>query len=1295
MTIYESLVQRALEIRNAILVGENTAERVGGLLRDMLDYTKSFIDESRESYLSATDDDVAQGLIKFLKGAEYGRYATGVSGAAVDENGDAEFRNVKVRQKFGVKELTIGDYEEGVDGAHIDEHGNTELATLLTRGIATLAGLIVKGDAEFDGSLSSRDFVSGFLSGTGWAIQKKTFINAADVEETRYAAEFDDLTIRGTLRVFEMIISQLLGENDNRVFTGMMEVDHYDQESGKVYLSTANGKLYNPFRVGDYIEVQQFNGLPSEGNDYTVVKSYELRISGAGVGSLSDEEDRLDWVTFENFVSVSGSTAESLISKGDTFVRVDSTDPDRKGIVEVMTVGPNTPYIDVMYGKKTDPDNALKGRTGNLEGIHHHLFGWLKGFGEYLINLYAVGDFRLRRTGESLDAKIEALRNILSTNYTQTVYDITEEDNYLKNANFLSLDEYGKFEHWVVADDDMSFYTLAGLPLFENTGLMAKATKVARLFEVDGKKVLHVVNNTLTQANADVRKPGTHKVYTEPSQSATEEYTTEKDTLYLNIKVKVLSSGRLTLGFPAAESVSGSLPKVALDLEKDDEWQLLQWKGTWDGTGDFKLGFTGEAYFSLLSLTDEPLSDFKKEYSTQITQTAKNITLLAQRVSGSETNIAQLQITADGLLSTVRTLEDGIETNSSLIEQQSSRITAAVSRISDNESAISQLEIRADGIVSSVTLLRQDMNGADQALSSRISQNADSITAAVSRISDNESAISQLRITASDITEMVTQNKADADREIAARRQELLNYMATNDPLVAASASWINANSNWVDIVSRNWDSSGNILNSSSIAVLADRIKSEVQGYTDGKLTNYSTVTQTNDAITTAVRDLATAASVSDLDGRITSDLSSIRGSISNLDEKIDDESDENDRRASALAGWQQSVAGRFTSIEGKWDSDGNLIGYSRTDQFPDLLDMYIGDYGYQTYGDVTNRLTSYYNKTETDNKVTMVLGRVISSNLLTGLKNGSGWSYDEFYDSSCTFVSEDYYIYSPTLNLPAGTYTVSAGALSPDAGRFITFNVKNAETGSLIYSGSLDCGNFEPERSSVTFTLSSPAKVYLSFDANYCRANFQLIKPKLECGENATPWSVESDVVDSRIEMSREAITLQLRNSGINLTNKSIELLAGKVSFGYYDNGTKKTDKVWIDSANGTLHAKDGDFEGKITATQGDIGGFTIGSSYIGNAEMISGVWKGLQLYKDGRLFLGNDDYAYALRGSGGLEWVGNGNDIVLNAATGSVSNHGNIILVGYLKLSSLPTSSSGLSSGEVYRDGNTLKIV
>ena len=77
------------------------------------------------------------------------------------------------------------------------------------------------------------------------------------------------------MRIFEMIISQLLGENDNRIFTAMMEVDHFDAESGRVYLDTKEGRMYNSFRKGDYIMVQQYNGLPSEENDHYVTKNYE------------------------------------------------------------------------------------------------------------------------------------------------------------------------------------------------------------------------------------------------------------------------------------------------------------------------------------------------------------------------------------------------------------------------------------------------------------------------------------------------------------------------------------------------------------------------------------------------------------------------------------------------------------------------------------------------------------------------------------------------------------------------------------------------------------------------------------------------------------------------------------------------------------------------------------------------------------------------------------------------------------------------------------------------------------
>ena len=247
--------------------------------------------------------------------------------------------------------------------------------------------------------------------------------------------------------------------------------------------------------------------------------------------------------------------------------------------------------------------------------------------------------------------------------------------------------------------------------------------------------------------------------------------------------MKVVKSGRLTIGFPASESVEGSLPKVALDVEKSNDWQILEWDGTWDGTGDFVMGFTGEAYFSLLSLTDEPLDEFKKEYNTQIIQTAKNITLTASRVTATETSISQLQVTADGIIASVTALRQDMEGAdqqlSSRITQTATDITAAVSRISANESAIAQLQITADGISASVTALRQDMEGADQQLSSRITQTATDITAAVSRISANESAIAQLQITAESIASTVQSNYTALDGRIRTNASNIVQTAAT------------------------------------------------------------------------------------------------------------------------------------------------------------------------------------------------------------------------------------------------------------------------------------------------------------------------------------------------------------------------------------------------------------------------------------------------------------------------------------------------------------------------------------
>ena len=60
----------------------------------------------------------------------------------------------------------------------------------------------------------------------------------------RSTMEIDELTVRGTFRVFELVINQLRGENDNYVFSGMQKVDHVDVDTNTIYLDTNKGETY-------------------------------------------------------------------------------------------------------------------------------------------------------------------------------------------------------------------------------------------------------------------------------------------------------------------------------------------------------------------------------------------------------------------------------------------------------------------------------------------------------------------------------------------------------------------------------------------------------------------------------------------------------------------------------------------------------------------------------------------------------------------------------------------------------------------------------------------------------------------------------------------------------------------------------------------------------------------------------------------------------------------------------------------------------------------------------------------
>lgn len=754
-------IREAFEgIRDERVKHANTASRIGNAFLSLLDYASSADNDK----LSAINDDTAHGLITFLKGIKIGNLFS------FSKEGDIIAHSIATDDysEAGQKGFCLATKENGGYKLCIEE--------ILAWGLATVSALHVKGAARFDDTIGSPDFVSGFLDGKGWRLANNPTTNAAGVQENKYNLELDNLIVRGTMRIFEMIVSQLLGENDNRIFTAMLEVDHYNPETGRVYLDTHEGRMYNPFRKDDYIMVQQYNGMPSTENNHYVTKRYELIVTE--VGSEGSGEDMLAWVKFKNFTSsMEGATAEQLITKRDTFVRVDNlTDPDRKGIIQMMTVGSDTPYMDIIYGLKTGPDNALKGRLGNLRGITHPLFGALSGFGEFLQNLYATGDMILRRTGESVDTKFQMLKNQFATRFAQTTYELTNEDNYIHNGTFLAAigatEDSLTIDGWSIDDsDETAIWILNGAPVMVNGQITTSGNRRILIEETEGRNMLRIINCGLTQANALIRQPGTHKEYTKPSETKNEDemgttgdgFTEVQDTLYINARVYAKTAGTMTIGFSPATEVGGKKNELAaqsIKIAYSGEWQFVKLEGKWNGKGNFVLRYTGDMLVSFLAVTDKPIDNLQKTVRTQIIQTATNIKLLGENIDKVNGKTTQLGIELDAEKEAIRlyvdTKDEALKTDYT-----------------------SQISITKKNILLEVT---EKNNALNEELSSKINTEAGRIDLINSRQTDTESKISSIETSIDDIKLEVSEVKNTANDTSAA----LANLTITVDGINTA-----------------------------------------------------------------------------------------------------------------------------------------------------------------------------------------------------------------------------------------------------------------------------------------------------------------------------------------------------------------------------------------------------------------------------------------------------------------------------------------------------------------------------
>lgn len=224
--------------------------------------------------------------------------------------------------------------------------------------------------------------------------------------------EISELIVRKTMHVFEIIVQKVTSVNGSMLTTpgGGVRISEVEElEDGyKCLFNNDDGTIPNPFIVGDQALHQVFTGknigrywrlVTEVGDNYFVLSKTDCE-AGSGIPQVEDE----------------------IIQFGNR------TDKNRQNAVLTTSYGSDAPYT-AYYSNVNS--YSLEGkedvREGNLRGINDPDFGQLQGSGFYGKNVYLKGIFRLL-SGKTVEESIGDVQSSLDNLQVG-------ETNLLDNSN--------------------------------------------------------------------------------------------------------------------------------------------------------------------------------------------------------------------------------------------------------------------------------------------------------------------------------------------------------------------------------------------------------------------------------------------------------------------------------------------------------------------------------------------------------------------------------------------------------------------------------------------------------------------------------------------------------------------------------------------------------------------------------------------------------------------------------------------------------------------------------------------
>ena len=407
----------------------------------------------------------------------------------------------------------------------------------------------------------------------------------------------DKLTVRQVMVVLELLIEKV------RSVGGQLCVS---AANGKIKTAVPEDGFYkitfeqaNTFRAHDLMRCATFTG----GN----LKGYWVEVAGVEGDSILVGVDEF---------------GTSLPAPGDECVLMGNTEnPLRQNLILISATEDGQPRMDVMDGVKAKNfTGCLRARLGNLDGISDDWFpadNQPHGNGLYSDNAYLRGTFLLV-TGEDIKTKFEIVEGRITSVVTALRQDFATDRGYLNNPAF----DDGLMK-WNTENETV-FFLVGNRWVWANGNVLTKKGDGASVTEDDGRKVVRIRGKYILQKRENLKS-----IPSMPENGSGEK---EAVPVYLTFFYRCAVGGTLRVEFVGVDKTgfaNFNSMEVEEELPATDGYVQYTCSGLWNGTGDFKLSFTGDIYLYMLILSTDRVESLAHRYKTLFEQSERLVKISA------------------------------------------------------------------------------------------------------------------------------------------------------------------------------------------------------------------------------------------------------------------------------------------------------------------------------------------------------------------------------------------------------------------------------------------------------------------------------------------------------------------------------------------------------------------------------------------------------------------------------------------------------------------------------------------